>query len=294
MDKTKIPILTISIWFLLSTCIFAEQEFHERLEESLPSLLTEFSLLIGFPDSDESSSNGVLIVPGVVIPISVEGTMSQEKISAYLHDYNLVIDEISGKIQQALRLKKVETYYHITKNMLLNDKKELKPPYPDSTIKITLTLLGFSETLASYQVTFRDEEKTIVDTSISIPRGQRSVVGGLDGEQAPYFFLVIEPLDISPDELLGDPEVVAPEIIKKSTPIYPEECKSEKLTGRVVLEVIITEQGNVSAVSIINSPDGRLSEAATNAVTQWKFKPARLNNEPIQVAYVLTFSFNLH
>ena len=55
----------------------------------------------------------------------------------------------------------------------------------------------------------------------------------------------------------------------------------------------IDEQGNVTDVSVLKGLPMGLSEAAVEAVKQWKYKPATLNGKPVAVYFNLTVNFQL-
>jgi len=103
-----------------------------------------------------------------------------------------------------------------------------------------------------------------------------------------------------------------PLLAKKKRPKFnlkgPRELALMREAGRVVRRVLdhchaickpgittaeIDEQGNVTEVSVLKGLPMGLSEAAMNAVRQWKFKPAMLNGKPVAVYFNLTVNFQL-
>lgn len=87
--------------------------------------------------------------------------------------------------------------------------------------------------------------------------------------------------------------VTHPKKISGPNPIYPEDCREQKVTGVVVTEAVIDATGSVVNITIMRSPDDRLSEAAMDAIRQWVFEPAMLDGTPVAVRYVLTVKFAL-
>ncbi len=59
------------------------------------------------------------------------------------------------------------------------------------------------------------------------------------------------------------------------------------------MEAVIGEDGSVREVEVVKSNAHVLSEAAIEAVEQWTFEPATLENVPVAVRYILTVKFNL-
>lgn len=86
--------------------------------------------------------------------------------------------------------------------------------------------------------------------------------------------------------------VLESRLIRKVNPIYPEAAKRERISGRVILNVIVDEQGNVSDIRISRGHP-LLNEAAVSAVKQWKYSPTLINGEPVPITATVTVFFNL-
>jgi TonB family protein len=95
-----------------------------------------------------------------------------------------------------------------------------------------------------------------------------------------------------------------PKIIRKSggvlqgsstrrvEPAYPPLAKAAKISGSVVVEVTLDEEGGViSARAISGHP--LLKDAAVDAARGWKFTPTKLQEVPVKVIGTITFNFNL-
>ncbi len=86
----------------------------------------------------------------------------------------------------------------------------------------------------------------------------------------------------------------APELIKMVKPRYPEIARKAGVEGRVVLQIVVDEKGNVlEAVPIVAVPPGIFEEAAIEAMMQWKFKPAKQRDKAIKVRMGQTMEFTL-
>lgn len=94
-----------------------------------------------------------------------------------------------------------------------------------------------------------------------------------------------EPLNVEGD-------VQRPEVLYKEPPVYPEEARKTRLEGQVVVKTVIDEQGNVKD-PVVESSSGHdsLDQAAVEAVSAWRFKPATLHGKPVAVFYRLTINF---
>lgn len=83
-----------------------------------------------------------------------------------------------------------------------------------------------------------------------------------------------------------------PKKLKDVKPVYPEWAKEARIQGIVVLECVISTEGDVIEVKVLRSvPD--LDEAAIRAVRKWKYTPTLLDGKPVPVIMVVTVSFKL-
>lgn len=88
-------------------------------------------------------------------------------------------------------------------------------------------------------------------------------------------------------------KVTRPEKIAGVAPVYTELARRARVTGTVILEAIIDEQGDVVNVRVLKGQPMGLDKAAVEAVKTWKFKPATLEGKPVKVYYVLTVNFQV-
>ena len=76
----------------------------------------------------------------------------------------------------------------------------------------------------------------------------------------------------------------------KVNPVYPREAKKKHIKGDVLLRDFVDKQGQVADVAVIKG-DTMFTEAAMDAVKQWRFKPYLLNGEPIEVESTAVVNF---
>jgi TonB family protein len=89
--------------------------------------------------------------------------------------------------------------------------------------------------------------------------------------------------------------VTPPVAIYSPDPLYPDQAqKKKKREGDVILWVVIDEQGHPSQIKVARCIGAGLDEAAVQAVSQWKFKPARRNGQPVSVSINIDITFHLH
>lgn len=257
-----------------------------------PGVLTRVSLLVGFPDP-EAEATGALVVPGTVIPIDLDGPPATSLDNEERR--NEVLMATRGKLEDALRLE-VEVSYTREIQMAVGQPRDLAGP-GGSDLTLQVELLGFTERTATYQVKFFDRSAVIADSPVAVDRGKRAVVGGLDGEEAPYVFLIVEPA-AEPGKAGDGPlfvggDVTPPRALFKAPPQYTEEARKERTVGVVIVQAVIDETGAVAEVKALKTLPHGLTEAALDAIRQWRFEPAQLDGKPVAVYYNLTINFRL-
>jgi TonB family protein len=257
------------------------------------SVLTGFSLLIGYPSSENSDTKGMLIVPGVVIPIHSAKSPGLVDVAEYLKRTSADITDISGKLKRTLRLEKIALHQQTVKSLFLGETKNTGIVLPESELTITAELTGCSDEMATFRIRFEEPDQELVDTHVSIPMGNRSVIGGMNGDSVPYYFLIVEPVSNQISDLMDGETIYPPKLIEYTKPVYPDSCRKEGLQGIVILETRIDETGHVTGATVIETPDPELANSAVAAVKQWLFEPAILDSDPVEVIYVLTVKFRL-
>jgi protein TonB len=81
-------------------------------------------------------------------------------------------------------------------------------------------------------------------------------------------------------------------LIKQVQPNYPPSALRMHVEGSVQMLATLSKNGDISEVKIL-SGDPQLSQAAANAVKQWKYKPYLLNGEPVEIQTQITVNFKL-
>jgi len=87
-------------------------------------------------------------------------------------------------------------------------------------------------------------------------------------------------------------EVVEGTLLHRVDPTYPMDALRLRTQGEVGLQVRISEDGLVYGAKAIRG-EPILSQAAVEAVRQWRFSPYRMNDKPFDVAAQITFDFSL-
>lgn len=87
-------------------------------------------------------------------------------------------------------------------------------------------------------------------------------------------------------------DVKAPELVQKIQPDYPPVARAARVEGKVVIDAVISKNGDVVSEKAVSGP-GLLVQSALSAVKQWKYKPTYLNGEPVDLAMQVTVDFTL-
>jgi protein TonB len=103
------------------------------------------------------------------------------------------------------------------------------------------------------------------------------------------------PVPPRPEPPLEPPgESVEPAVVvEKVDPPYPEPAIRAQIEGSVVLDIGIDETGRVTDVQVARGLPFGLSEAAAQAVRQWRYRPARSSEGPIPSRKTVRILFTL-
>ena len=75
---------------------------------------------------------------------------------------------------------------------------------------------------------------------------------------------------------------------------YPENAAKNNIQGRVMVQFVVNENGEVSDVTVARSVNDELdAEAIRVAKMLPRFEPGRINGKPVAVYYALPISFKL-
>jgi TonB family protein len=75
-------------------------------------------------------------------------------------------------------------------------------------------------------------------------------------------------------------------------PSYPDSARRMRISGTVVVEVVIDESGKVISARATDGP-AMLVEAAVKAAKHAKFSPTKLSGQPVKVSGVINYKFTL-
>ena len=84
--------------------------------------------------------------------------------------------------------------------------------------------------------------------------------------------------------------VLRGKVIERAKPNYPREAVQAKITGTMVVEVIVDETGRVIEARPKCGPD-IFAHASIEAARKWRFTPTTLGGTPVKVIGTITFNF---
>ena len=101
------------------------------------------------------------------------------------------------------------------------------------------------------------------------------------------------PLPGTPQRIRVGGNVQAARLIGQVKPIYPQSARDAGIEGTVRLQGLIGADGTLIGLSAISGIDANLTNAALEAVRQWRYKPTLLNNVPVEILTTIDVEFRL-
>jgi protein TonB len=85
-----------------------------------------------------------------------------------------------------------------------------------------------------------------------------------------------------------------PVLVHRVTPAYPLALRQEGIGGTVLIRFIVDATGNVMEPEILDATHPAFGQSVLEAVKSWKFQPATLDGEPVNLAVRQEVPFTLH
>jgi TonB family protein len=121
----------------------------------------------------------------------------------------------------------------------------------------------------------------LISAQASAPDSWPQLVSSLPSEQPAL-----------PRRLRVSSGVPEPMLLHRVEPLYPALAKQNGVEGAVVLQAVVNAKGQVTNLRI-RSGNSLLAAAAVRAVQQWRYRPALLNGDPIDIPIQITLKFEL-
>lgn len=94
---------------------------------------------------------------------------------------------------------------------------------------------------------------------------------------------------IIPHHLLDNP----PQTRSQVSPLYPAEARSAGLTGEVLVEFLVGEDGRVLDARVLRATNPVFESPTLRAVQKWRFEPGKKSGRPVRFRMVAPVLFNL-
>jgi periplasmic protein TonB len=82
-------------------------------------------------------------------------------------------------------------------------------------------------------------------------------------------------------------------LLQKITPRYPPIAQASRTQGTVVLQAVISKNGTIENLRVL-SGSPMLTQAALDAVSQWRYRPYLLSGQPVAVETTINVVFRLN
>jgi TonB family protein len=97
----------------------------------------------------------------------------------------------------------------------------------------------------------------------------------------------------TPDERRRGPlisGVLNMKVISEVLPAYPQKAKDSDVEGRVEVQLLVNEDGEVIFANPLSGPEGLWADSVRAAVSA-RFKPTKLAGEPVKITGRIIFDF---
>jgi TonB family protein len=148
-------------------------------------------------------------------------------------------------------------------------------------------LAAMNDELASLQralASTRERSSELAESAARLAQAEEA----LRANQRP----LVSPSGKTPIRVADTPGVQPPTVTRKVDPQHPIVAMQARVSGTVVLEVLVDERGNVADARVARSIP-LLDQAALDAVKQWQFRPATLKGEAVPVIVQVEMNFTL-
>ncbi len=88
--------------------------------------------------------------------------------------------------------------------------------------------------------------------------------------------------------------VTSPICLYCPQPSYTNPARAAKFQGTMLLDVIVSPDGEMKSASFIRGLPFGLNDKAVEALRRWKFRPATLNAQPVMVKVQIEVTFRLY
>jgi TonB family protein len=101
-------------------------------------------------------------------------------------------------------------------------------------------------------------------------------------------------LDLKNEKILNSSGIVVPQCTYRPVPAYTDAARVVKFSGVVILEIVVSKEGQIPILQILNGAPFGLNKSAMDTVRDWKCQPGTQEGEPVNTRVPVQLSFRLY
>ena len=210
-----------------------------------------------------------------------ESDMAQQAFS------RLLVQDAEYQLDESLVSPKILEQFHVSRQLLASELFEKgKAAYFEKNYETATDLLARVLRLDPEQVLAKEysqlagEQVALVEKQASLTKAASAPPPAVEEPEDRVYHVTSRMLPPAP--------------IFKVQPDYPSAERRAGRQGTVILTAIVGKDGVVREPKVIRSVSPALDRAAVQAVMQWRYRAARLENREVAVYTVVRLSFNLN
>lgn len=134
-------------------------------------------------------------------------------------------------------------------------------------------------------------EATVPGGGVAVPvtgQGERPAPRGVPGATG-------QGADSAPFALEPDtgPSLISQPLPEEMRALYPEQARRGAVEGDVKLELVVSDTGEVTAVTVVHPAGSGFDEVAARLVRRFRFRPAVRAGKPVPARIPWTYKFRL-
>jgi protein TonB len=91
----------------------------------------------------------------------------------------------------------------------------------------------------------------------------------------------------------AQPVFSSPKPIVRVPAIYPAAARRDGISGTVLLQAVVNDAGQPTAVNVMRGIRADLDQAAKDALAKWRFQPGTSDGKPVESRVNVEISFSL-
>jgi protein TonB len=163
-------------------------------------------------------------------------------------------------------------------DIVQTEQPERPPPPPRPAVPVEVP----NDAVVEDQILAIDAELDF-DEPLDIPSPPSDPAAEKEQEPEEDFFVVVEEMPV----LIGGIKAIQDKIN------YPDVARQAGIEGKVIIQFVVNEKGEVENPRVIRGIGGGCDEEAIRVIKQAKFKPGKQRGQPVRVQYSLPVFFKL-